>query len=71
MDACSKCGGSFSLGAKNGLRIMNQWVDRIINDLRPFKMRCNYCGKTSNKDFECPNCGSKALNYFKHFWKGN
>ena len=55
----------------NGLRITANSVDAIENDIRPFKTRCDWCGKVFDKAFECPNCGNKKhLDHFNYIWKG-
>ena len=42
--------------SENGLRIMEEWVEEVIDDKREYKMRCNYCGKTSNVGLSCSGC---------------
>jgi len=40
-----------------GLRIMEDSVERVIDDERPGKVRCNWCGANCSADeLECPNC---------------
>lgn len=40
-----------------GLRIMDSDVAAVINDARPGKMRCHWCGKTNPVASSCPSCG--------------
>ena len=41
---------------ENGLRIMSESVEKVINDIRPGLMRCNYCGKQAKISDVCPHC---------------
>jgi hypothetical protein len=41
----------------NVLRIFDFIVERVIDDIRGTKMRCNWCGKTNDKGNVCPECG--------------
>jgi len=43
--------------SKNGLRIMEAYVTEVIDDERPGKARCNWCGKTSTNTETCQHCG--------------
>jgi hypothetical protein len=43
--------------SEKGLRVTNQNITRVIDDVRPFKMRCQFCGKTSDLGDVCPDCG--------------
>ena len=44
--------------SKDGLRIMENLVEKVINDQRPNYYRCNWCGhKTPKTSPECENCG--------------
>lgn len=64
-----KAGGSLSpkeekdirRGLEIGLRIMEKQVSRVIDDVRPFWLKCNWCGKMSSAtefevDEQCPVC---------------
>ena len=48
-----------------GLRIMAESVECVIDDVRPGKMRCNYCGKCQNKQSFCNHCGKET--YLENF----
>lgn len=51
--------------SEHGLRIFDYAVERVIDDARCDKMRCNWCGKTNDKGEVCPSCGKKEyLEYF-------
>lgn len=39
-----------------GMRIMIGSVAEVIDDIRPYKMRCNWCGKVSNLGVLCAHC---------------
>jgi Zn finger protein HypA/HybF involved in hydrogenase expression len=61
IDGVSKC----------GLRLMNRDIESIINDIRPFKTKCDYCGRVFDKDFICPECESNThIEQFNSLWKG-
>jgi len=41
-----------------GMRIMSEHVQRVVNDARQGRQRCNYCGKHSEAAGAfCPHCG--------------
>lgn len=42
-----------------GYRIMGEYVENIIDDIRAGKMRCKWCGKTSDTGEVCVHCGKK------------
>jgi stalled ribosome alternative rescue factor ArfA len=44
-------------GISEGLRIMNNSVAEVIDDVRNGKMRCQWCGKCSDVADVCPHCG--------------
>lgn len=46
--------------SEQGLRLTLHEVDQVIDDARPGKGRCNYCGATvpaCERSDACPNCG--------------
>ena len=52
-----------------GLRVMDADVAAVINDARPGKMRCQWCGKTNAISETCPSCGkSEYLEPFGGPW---
>lgn len=56
-----------------GLRLMNNSVAEVIDDIRPSKMKCGWCGKCADIGDVCPKCGkSKYLFNFKdkYLWTG-
>lgn len=48
----------------SGIRLMEIYVDEVIDDIRPFKVVCSWCGKVSDRTCEddklevviCPHC---------------
>jgi hypothetical protein len=42
--------------SKLGLRVMEKFVAEVIDDERPGKARCNWCGKTSATLDKCQHC---------------
>lgn len=40
-----------------GLRIMNEVVEEVIDDVRPGKARCRWCGRTGPAQGVCMACG--------------
>lgn len=42
-----------------GLRIMQEMVEEVIDDVRPGKARCNWCGKISANQLVCMACGKR------------
>ena len=48
-----------------GLRIMDDYVECVIDDERQGKARCLYCGKTVELDDKCNICGSFDLEVLK------
>ena len=40
----------------NGMRIFDAYVEEVIDDERPGKARCKWCGKTSNNVKSCTHC---------------
>lgn len=40
----------------NGMRIFDVYVEEVIDDERPGKARCEWCGKTSNNVKSCTHC---------------
>jgi len=49
-----------------GLRIMDSCVEKVIDDERPGKQLCRWCGKISEaSNKECPHCNSSE--YLKTF----
>jgi predicted Zn-ribbon and HTH transcriptional regulator len=55
--------------SKYGLRIMKESVEKVYNDERIGKGRCNWCGKTvfmSDVKYDaCPEC--KSIGYIEDF----
>ncbi|MEN6445017.1 MAG: hypothetical protein ABFC98_03115 [Candidatus Cloacimonas sp.] len=45
--------------AEKGLRIMQNLVEEVIDDVRPGKAKCNWCGKVSENQLVCMACGHK------------
>lgn len=48
---------------ETGLRIMEEDVDEVIDDIRPLYEKCDYCGEHRLKDpnnTPCPNCIAKG-----------
>jgi rRNA maturation endonuclease Nob1 len=45
--------------AEKGLRIMQDVVEEVIDDVRPGKARCNWCGKISANQLVCMACGKR------------
>ena len=41
----------------SGIRVMEEYVEEIFNDLRYGKAFCELCEKVSNSDEVCTNCG--------------
>jgi hypothetical protein len=39
-----------------GMRIMEEYVEKVIDDERPGKARCNWCGNTSKSTMVCNKC---------------
>ena len=40
----------------NGMRVMDTYVKKVIDDERPGKARCQWCGKTSSNVTVCGHC---------------
>lgn len=40
-----------------GIRIPETYVEKVINDIRPGKARCELCNRTSESDKVCTHCG--------------
>lgn len=40
-----------------GLRLMSSDIEQVIDDARPGRMRCHWCGKNNQVADTCPNCG--------------
>lgn len=51
-----------------GLRVMAQSVDRVIDDVRPTKMRCNWCGRCGDVAEKCAHCNRN--DYLERFIPG-
>ncbi len=45
--------------SESGMRIMQFCVEKVIDDIRPQKMSCHWCGRTSDKGLTCEHCGKK------------
>lgn len=43
--------------SEEGLRIFDNYVEEVIDDIRPGKARCDLCNETSMSDEVCSNCG--------------
>jgi len=57
-------------GGENGLRIMQNLVEEVIEDIRPIYQRCNWCGKKSLRRHEdCPHCNKN--DYLEKFGDAN
>jgi hypothetical protein len=51
--------------SERGMRIMEEYVEKVIDDERPGKARCNQCGNTSNSTTVCSKCNkSEYLTIF-------
>lgn len=51
--------------SEQGMRIMETDVEKVIDDERPGKARCNWCGKTVLAKDKCSECGkSEYLEVF-------
>jgi len=42
--------------SENGLRVMEELVDEVINDKRKGKARCGWCGTTTDATKPCSKC---------------
>ena len=42
---------------KKGIRIMDTYVEEVIDDIRPGKARCELCNEVSDSTESCTNCG--------------
>jgi hypothetical protein len=42
---------------KKGIRIPEEYVEEVIDDVRKGKARCDLCNKTSDSDKVCTHCG--------------
>lgn len=42
---------------KKGIRIMEEYVEEVIDDIRHGKARCEFCEEVSNSVEVCTNCG--------------
>jgi hypothetical protein len=52
--------------SEQGMRIMDESVDEVIDDIRPSRKRCNWCGHHSDINAEvCENC--ERNDYFEKF----
>lgn len=45
--------------SKKGIRIFEDYIDEIIDDIRHGKARCELCNCVSNSIKNCSNCGRK------------
>jgi len=45
--------------SEKGLRIMQNVVEEVIDDERPGKARCRWCGRTGPAQGVCMTCGKK------------
>ena len=45
----------------DGIRVMDWMVDYIIDDARPGKMRCGWCGRTQVIASACSHCGNDGV----------
>jgi len=43
--------------SKEGIRIMEEYVEEVIDDERKGKARCEFCEEVSNSTKVCTNCG--------------
>lgn len=44
--------------SENGLRVQQHLVEYVIDDERPGKARCQWCGGTSANTNQCTHCGN-------------
>lgn len=51
--------------SERGLRLAEEYVEEVIDDVRPGKARCNWCGKTTEAKKPCRNCGK--VEYLEEF----
>lgn len=42
---------------KEGIRIPEDYVDEVIDDVRPGKARCDFCNEVSESCEKCTSCG--------------
>lgn len=52
--------------SENGLRIMEESVEYVIDDERPGKARCQWCGTTTPSGEPCKKCGKTE--YLEDLW---
>lgn len=55
--------------SSRGIRIMQESVERVLDDTRQGKARCQWCGKTvpwRGKGKPCPECGESG--YLERLW---
>ncbi len=50
--------------SKSGMRIMQNMVEKVIDDIRPQKMKCHWCSGISDKGLSCEYCGKTR--YLEH-----
>jgi hypothetical protein len=43
--------------SKEGIRVMEEYVEEVIDDIRHGKARCDLCEEVSNSVEVCTNCG--------------
>lgn len=46
---------------KLGLRVMEEYIEEVLEDERERKMRCVYCGKTQDVSTSCIECKSRQI----------
>jgi hypothetical protein len=52
--------------SKKGIRVFEEYVEEVIDDIRHGKARCELCNSISESIKVCSNCGSK--NYLEVFF---
>jgi hypothetical protein len=43
--------------SKEGIRIPEEYVEKVIDDIRKGKAHCDFCNNTSDSDKVCTHCG--------------
>ncbi|MED4262042.1 hypothetical protein [Priestia aryabhattai] len=51
--------------SEEGIRIMEEYVDKVIDDIRKGKAHCDFCNETSDSDKICTRCG--RVDYLEPF----
>ncbi|PHE70528.1 hypothetical protein [Bacillus wiedmannii] len=53
--------------SEEGIRILEEYVDEVIDDIRHGKARCDLCNSVSNSTKVCTNCGKS--DYLEPFFE--